>query len=47
LDAQKHSGTTRQLELVLLGDEDNDPDRLGFSGMRDANFGQTVGTTRV
>ena len=47
LDAQKHTGTTRQLELALLGDEDNDADRLSFSDMLDANPGQIVGATRV
>src|SRR6266850_7864442 len=47
LDAQKHPGTTRQLELALLGNQDNDASRLAFSRMRDANLRQTVGATRI
>jgi len=47
LDAQKHPGTTRQLELALFGGQDNDAARLTFSSMRDANLGQTVGATRI
>src|SRR5712672_4562332 len=47
LDAQKHPGTTRQLELALFGGQDNDAGGLALSSMRDANLGQTVGATRI
>ena len=38
LDPQKHSGIAGQLELALLGGQDNDAEGLCFPGMRDTNI---------
>jgi len=47
LDAQKHAGATRQLELALLGGQHNDADGFCSSDMCDTNLREAIGATVV